>query len=439
MSNLSTGMDELGLYDPLFPADWRPHSLHSLADWLNGMAFRNIQFTDHGLPVIKIAEIKNGISEKTKLTSTNYDECYRVKPGDMLFSWSGHPETSIDTFWWRGPEGWLNQHIFKVANNASICSQEFLYYLLKYLKPNFIGVARNKQTTGLGHVTKADLKRFSVRVPLDHEQAAIVGMLKPLDDKIDHNWRAGRALEELARATFKAWFVDFEPVTAKAQGATSFPGMPPAAFDSLPDRLTDSPLGPVPEGWDTPAFSEIVKQTSERVGTASVPAYSSTNEGLRPRDEQFKKDLAKSFAKNLLIRSGDLVFGNSREILNFGVLYEPAGSVSQVYKVFRPHSEVVTPRYIEMMIRECSAFYRQIIRSTTRDNQGIMADFFLQLPLLVPPQEFRDAYAAVEKPVREMIDHLQAESAKLAALRDYLLPRLLSGQVRVRSSQGEVK
>ena len=282
------------------------------------------------------------------------------------------------------------------------------------------------------------LGRLRIVLPEPKIQEEIGYTLRSLDDKIEQNRRTARALEEFARATFKAWFVDFEPVMAKAAGAACFPGMPGAAFAALPDHLAESPLGPVPQGWDTPAFSEIVKQSSERVGTASVPAYSSTNEGLRPRDEQFKKDLAKSFAKNLLIRSGDLVFGNSREILNFGVMYEPAGSVSQVYKVFRLRSEVVTPRYIEMMIRECSAFYRQIIRSTTRDNQGIMADFFLQLPLLVPPQEFRDAYAAVEKPVREMIDHLQVESAKLAALRDYLLPRLLSGQVRVRSSQAEV-
>lgn len=312
----------------------------------------------------------------------------------------------------------------------------FVYYNLSSRRDEIRGMAAGSAQPILN---KSSFSRIRLRLPPPREQQAIAVVLSALDDKIEQNRRIARALEELARAMFKAWFVDFEPVKAKAAGATGFPGMPPAAFAALPDRLTYSPLGPVPEGWDTPAISEILKQSSERVGTASVPAYSSTNDGLRPRDEQFKKDLAKSFAKNLLIRSGDLVFGNSREILNFGVMYESVGSVSQVYKVFRPHSEVVTPRYIEMMIRECSGFYRQIIRSTTRDNQGIMADFFLQLPLLVPPQEFRDAYAAVEKPVREMIDHLQAESAKFAALRDYLLPRLLSGQVRVRSSQAEAK
>ncbi|HET7229898.1 MAG TPA: restriction endonuclease subunit S [Longimicrobium sp.] len=325
----------------------------------------------------------------------------------------------------------LGQRLFALRADERRLHGRFLYYYLRSEIGQSGLAARATGTTVVG-IRQSELMRVEVPLPPLRDQQAIAAVLGILDDKIEQNRRTTRAMEELSRATFKAWFVDFEPVKSKAAGATSFPGLPPAAFTVLPDRLTDSPLGPVPQGWDTPVFSEIVKQSSERVGTTSVPAYSSTNEGLRPRDEQFKKDLAKSFAKNLLIRRGDLVFGNSREILNFGVMYDPAGSVSQVYKVFRPQSKVVTSRYIEMMIRERSAFYRQIIRSTTRDNQGIMADFFLQLPLLVPPREFRDAYAAVEKPVREMIDHLQTESAKLATLRDYLLPRLLSGRVRVR-------
>ena len=100
------------LYRPQFPSHWKRQPLHSMAQWVNGLAFRNLQFSSTGKPVIKITEIKGGISGQTKFTTQIFDESVRVLSGDLLFSWSGQPETSIDAFWWRGPEGWLNQHIF---------------------------------------------------------------------------------------------------------------------------------------------------------------------------------------------------------------------------------------------------------------------------------------------------------------------------------------
>ena len=103
------------LYQPEFPGHWKRRQLYSLAEWVNGLAFRDIQFSSTGKPVIKIAEIKSGISEQTKFTEQSFDESVCVRPGDLLFSWSGQPETSIDAFWWRGPEGWLNQHVFRVT------------------------------------------------------------------------------------------------------------------------------------------------------------------------------------------------------------------------------------------------------------------------------------------------------------------------------------
>ena len=79
----------------------------------------------------------------------------------MLFSWSGNPDTSIDTFIWTGGDAWLNQHIFAVRQDGRK-STAFLYFMLKWLNPEFAEIARNKQTTGLGHVTQQDLKRLTV-------------------------------------------------------------------------------------------------------------------------------------------------------------------------------------------------------------------------------------------------------------------------------------
>ena len=136
------------LYHPQFPIHWNRRPLYSMAQWVNGLAYRNIEFSEDGRPIIKIAEIKGGISDQTKFTHQNFDKSVHVCAGDLLFSWSGQPETSIDAFWYRGPEGWLNQHIFRVTPSTEI-DTTFFFYILRYLNPNFVAIARNKQTTGL--------------------------------------------------------------------------------------------------------------------------------------------------------------------------------------------------------------------------------------------------------------------------------------------------
>ena len=159
--------------------------LYDLAKWKNGLAFKNIQFSEKGKPVIKIAELKNGISEQTKFTQDLFDESVALRSGDMLFSWSGNPETSIDVFYYDLPDGWLNQHIFKVTPVG--VEKEYLYYLLKYYKPVFTAIASNKQTTGLGHVTVKDLKELIVDVPSEKVQREIGDVLSALDARIVSN------------------------------------------------------------------------------------------------------------------------------------------------------------------------------------------------------------------------------------------------------------
>ena len=125
-----------------------------------------MHFSDEpdGLPVVKIAELKNGISSNTKFTNTDLGDKFRISTGDLMFSWSGSPETSIDTFIWALGNAWLNQHIFVVRPNGKK-SPGYLFALLKFLKQKLIAIARNKQTIGLGHVTRADIRLMQVCEP----------------------------------------------------------------------------------------------------------------------------------------------------------------------------------------------------------------------------------------------------------------------------------
>jgi type I restriction enzyme S subunit len=166
------------------PKGWSVRALYECAEYINGVAFRNDHFSaDHeGLPVIKIGELKNGITGQTKFTEAILEAKYRITSGDILFSWSGSPDTSIDTFVWVGRDGWLNQHIFKIRLNRPE-EEFFVYFLLRHFKPIFIEIARNKQTTGLGHVTAQDLKRLTTVFPPMDVLRAFNRIVQPLFEK----------------------------------------------------------------------------------------------------------------------------------------------------------------------------------------------------------------------------------------------------------------
>lgn len=201
--------DESTLYNINSKLNGKRYPLYDLALWKNGIAFKKINFSDAGVPVIKIAELNNGISGNTSYTRQIFSDDVHLKKDDLLFSWSGNPQTSIDIFKFQLQEGWLNQHIFKVTPNAEIVDRDYFYFLMKYLKPWFTQIAINKQTTGLGHVTIADIKRMSVLLPSLTMQKKIVDILKPIDDKIQINASINNNLEQQVSVLYQAWFEDY--------------------------------------------------------------------------------------------------------------------------------------------------------------------------------------------------------------------------------------
>jgi type I restriction enzyme S subunit len=173
---------ELGM----IPKGWQAVSLYDLANYINGTSFKKGEINEQeGLPIIKIAELKQGYTDSTKYFKGIKQDKYYLKDGDILFSWSGNPKTSIDTFIWYRGDGILNQHIFKVEPYSY--SKEFIYLILKYLKPIFMQTASNKQTTGLGHVTISDLKRLKIFLPNEQLVDNFTKKIKPMIRKIHIN------------------------------------------------------------------------------------------------------------------------------------------------------------------------------------------------------------------------------------------------------------
>lgn len=184
---------ELGL----IPEGWELKPLYETAEYVNGGAFKTKDFSEskQGLPIIKIVELKSGLSSQTKYTEKNIPVKYKINNDDMLYSWSGSPETSLEVFKWYGGPGWLNQHIFKI-NTVRIEQKVFVYYLLKFLKPQLINIAKNKQTTGLGHVTVADMKRMQVVVPDDNSCQLIKNHFISLFEQVSNCMKQNSVLSQ---------------------------------------------------------------------------------------------------------------------------------------------------------------------------------------------------------------------------------------------------
>jgi type I restriction enzyme, S subunit len=424
------------LYQPVFPTHWQRCELYSLAHWVNGVAFRESQFSNHGKPIIKIAEIKGGISSQTRYTTLSFAESVHVSSGDLLFSWSGQPETSIDIFRWRGPDGWLNQHSFRVTPVDGIDST-FLFYLLRYLKPNFVGIARNKQTTGLGHVTKRDLTNIQAAYPDLAEQRAIAHILGTLDTKIELNRRRSDTLGEAARALFKAWFVDFEPVRARSEGRDPGLQKPLADLFSASFEESESGAGAVPAGWQVSGLDAVGRflnglalQRFPPQDDRSLPVIKIAQ--LRSGNTVGADAASIELQADYIVENGDVLFSWSGS-LECVLWAGGRGALNQ--HLFKVTSDEYPKWFYYLWIHQHLPQFRHIAASKATTMGHIQRRHLSEAKVVIPP---RDLLVAADRYIGPLLDAtllLRVQSQSLGALRDELLPRLLSGELRIKESE----
>ena len=420
--------------------EWKTVRLSDVAHTRNGAGIKQDAFSETGVPLARISDFTDW--------SINMAACIRVD-FEHAKRWEGHRlnegEAVVATVgsW---PPNWSsvvgkavrvpraavgaiqNQNTCCVLSRPSISDQRFLFYLLR--TEEFAHYAANSATgsASQARLPVANLERFEFRLPPLTEQKSIATVLGALDDKIELNRRMIATLYAMVGALFQSWFVDFDPVRARLDGRLPS-GMDGATAALFPDGFHETSLGNVPDGWLVRPLSEIMVAKNARVGSLEVPEYSSTNDGLQPRTERFKKKLSASNAANKLIHEGDLVFGLSREVLNFGLMKDNCGCVSPAYKVFTVDRNSIVPDLLERMMRQRPAYFFNAVSSSSREGQSISSDALTRLLVLQPPREAQVAFYEQTKPYLQLIVSTESESHTLASLRDTLLPKLLSGEL----------
>lgn len=371
--------------------------------------------TINGKKLITSKHLKDGyidfesakfISEKDYLKVI---ERSKVDQFDILFSMIGtigniYRETSPNIEY-----AVKNMGIFKMGGNA--IRSKWLYYWLKSKEAHAYIYERMAGSTQ-SYLTLDSLRKFPVVYPEDiNDMENIVSILSSLDRKIELNNKINADLEEMAQAIFKNWFVDFEPFKD--------------------GKFVVSELGMIPEGWKVVAFDNILKVTTTKTGKEGISEYSVTNTGIHPRDEKFTKNLSKSSAKNKLIRKGNLVFGMSREILNWGIMKEEIGGVSSAYNVYIVDEKIVSTTYLEYFIAQRMDYFADLIKPASREGQGVDKALLMKKIICIPPSEVLDVFLEKYNSIMHLTEIRNQENSRLSLLRDTLLPRLMSGELEI--------
>ena len=280
---------------------------------------------------------------------------------------------------------------------------------------------------------------MSFPVPSSNEQRTIAGVLGALDDKIEQNRRMVRVLERLARAIFRAWFVDFEPVKAKAAGAASFPSVPQAIFDALPTHFIETEIGPVPEGWEVKGIASI----ATFLNGLALQKYPPRGDGedlrvikiaeLRKGSAERAAWANSDVAKRYVIGDGDLLFSWSGT-LETAFWFGGKGALNQ--HLFKVTSSRFPSWFCFLWIRQHLSWFRAIAASKATTMGHIKRGHLQETQVVVPPNDILREANGVIGPIYDLFGQLMIESRKLAALHDVLLPKLLSGEVRVQVDGG---
>ena len=286
-----------------------------------------------------------------------------------------------------------------------------------------------------------EVKAFHVCVPPLAEQRAIAGVLGSLDDKIEQNRRTARALERLARAIFRAWFVDFEPVKAKAAGAASFPSMPQPVFDALPTRFVDSDIGPVPEGWEVKAIGDVVTTKGGGTPNTKNPEYWGGGEHcwVTPKDMSrlshpvlldTKRRITEAAVNS--ISSGMLPVGtvlmSSRAPVGYLAIASVPTAINQGFIAMVCDGPLPPTYVLNWALTSMDAIKAHASGTTFPE---ISKKNFRPLPVVVPISDVIAAYQQTSDPLFDLLVACVKESLQFTQVRDYLLPQLLSGTVRV--------
>jgi type I restriction enzyme S subunit len=395
--------------------------------------------TTAGIPLITAKVIKGGRIETPSefIAADAYEEWMRrgiPQAGDVVITTEA-PLGEVAQL----PKGKvaLAQRVITLSGKKGLVDNTFLKYLLLSRPFQEDLEARATGTTVVG-IKQSVLRMIDLAFPSFLDQKAIAHILGTLDDKIELNRKTNETLEAMAKALFKSWFVDFDPVRAKAEGRPT--GLPAEISDLFPDSFEDSELGEIPSGWQCSPLADRAIYLSRGIS----PAYCEEG-GVLVLNQKCVRDSRISFEK---ARRHDTTRKQiiGREVRRFDALVNSTGvgTLGRVAMMPISQEEVVVDSHVTVVrgSNEQESFF---ISSTLLNRQteiealgeGSTGQTELSrvvlgsVPVIFPSPQLISAYFDFAFIIQDKIEKNDQTSVALASARDALLPKLISGEIRI--------
>lgn len=426
------------------PTHWRWERLDEVCAGIFDCPHSTPVLIADGPFVARSQDIRSGVfrtEEAGRVSNEIYKErIARVEPrhGDLLYSREG-TYFGIAAEVPPGVRVCLGQRMVLLRPDAQKINFRFLRYWLNspMMAQHIHG---HRDGTVAERLNLPTIRGLPVALPSLQEQRAIAHVLGTLDDKIELNRRMNETLEAMARAIFKSWFVDFDPIRAKAESRD--PGLPKHLADLFPDSFDDSELGEVPKGWEVAAIGDVVRAVGGGTPSTSEPLFwNGTINFATP------KDMA-SLTCPVLLDTERQITEQGLELVSSGLL--PKGTVLMSsrapigYLAIAEVPVAVNQGFIAMICdRELPNYYVLHWASENMDTivgnangttfLEISKTNFRPIKAIVPTRQVLDRFVTAVVPLHRRLVANLVESRTLAAIRDALLPKLISGKLRVMS------
>ena len=333
----------------------------------------------------------------------------------------------------------LAQRLIALRGKPGVIDNGFLKFLMQSEDVQDQLRARSSGTTVLG-IKQSELRKVMLTLPPIPTQQAIAHILGTLDDKIELNRKMNETLEGIARAIFKSWFVDFDPVRAKAVGRDT--GLPKEIADLFPDSFEGSELGVVPEGWTVKHLPDAIAVNPSRSLTKGAVAPYLDMGNMPTTSAHPAAWVDRSFTSGMKFINGDTLVARITPCLENGktafVDFLNAGQVgwgSTEYIVLHPKPPL-PPEFAYFMART-DEFRNFAISnmSGTSGRQRVPVDCFDQFRTVVPAKPVAEAFGRFAYHFLTKARTNNVQSQTLATIRDALLPKLISGQIAIKDAE----
>ena len=397
--------------------DVREISLHDAVKFIVDNRGKTVPTADNGIPLIATNCIKNNglfpVFEKIRFVS---EETYKTwfrshpEPGDIIFVNKGTPG-----------------RVCLVPNPVNFCiaqdmvalrvDESVIYpkYLFAALRSDYIqNVIENMHVgTLIPHFKKSDFERLMIPVPDEVTQKYIGNLYYDLSMAIELNNQINKTLEEMAQAIFKSWFVDFEPFRD--------------------GEFEESEIGPIPKGWRVVELGEITEEIRERVKDRKIPVFSAVKTGDLVLSEDYftKQVFSRDISKYIVVKPFDFAYNPAR--INIGSIgineFSYTGCVSPVYVVFRTDQKY---KWFFKMLTRTERFKKEVnTRASGSVRQTLNFDEFSKIKVVYPYAEIVEEYNYIFEGLIMAKSKIEEEISILSEIRDTLLPKLMSGEIRV--------